>query len=409
VRSEATREFVRQHAGDDVRRLALQGTKNPEVELSWALDQIAGRQKARTKLPSWAETEDIEYPPHLSMEQCSSESTARYKTSLIPSERGRNEGASFVDLTGGFGVDFSFLSRGFDEAVYVERQEQLCDIAARNFQLLGVKAEVVCGDGVDYLERTDRRFDLIYLDPARRDDHGGRTYAISDCTPDVLSLLPLLIQKGRRTLVKLSPMLDWRKAVSDVGEEWVREVHIVSVDNECKELLLLLGKGEGLQLVCVNLPQSLQGEEEFRISLNPPEGERNYPHPLSPPEGGRMEGWYLYEPNSSLMKAGCFDELALHYGVAPIAANSHLFVSDQLTADFPGRRFVIDDVATMNKRELKEKFRNVKQANIAVRNFPMSVAELRKRLKLADGGNTFLFATTLADGTHRLLICRKIG
>ena len=226
--NEATRDFVRLHANDDVRRLALQGTKDPEVDLPWALDQIAGRQKARTKLPSWAETEGLEYPPHLSMEQCSSEATARYKASMVAP---LNASGSLLDMTGGFGVDFSFMARDFDEAVYVERQPQLCAIAERNFKLLGLNAEVVCGDGVDYLERTDRCFDLIYLDPARRDDHGGRTYAISDCTPDVLSLLPLLLKKGRRTIVKLSPMLDWRKAVSDVGEKWVREVHIVSATN----------------------------------------------------------------------------------------------------------------------------------------------------------------------------------
>lgn len=408
--NEATREFVRLHAGDDVRRLALQGTKDPEVDLPWALDQIAGRQKARTKLPSWAETEGVEYPPHLSMEQCSSEATARYK-----GEKGK--GGSLLDMTGGFGVDFSFMARDFDEAVYVERQPQLCAIAERNFKLLGLNAEVVCGDGVDYLERTDRCFDLIYLDPARRDDHGGRTYAISDCTPDVLSLLPLLLKKGRRTIVKLSPMLDWRKAVSDVGEKWVREVHIVSVDNECKELLLLIGEGEGLQLVCVNEdppsipPKGGKGREIFKVGQTPqsPRKGEEMSRVLSSPPWGGLRGAHLYEPNASVMKAGCFDELAACYGVAPLAANSHLFVSDRQIADFPGRQFIVDDVVSMNKRELKEKLGGVTQANIAVRNFPMSVAELRKRLKLADGGSTYLFATTLADGAHRLLICRKIG
>ena len=237
VNSEATIAFIRQNADADVRQLALRGTKDPEVDLPFALDQIAGRQTARHKLPSWAAIDGIVYPPHLSMEQCSSEQTARYKARLIGS------GGTMVDLTGGFGVDFSFLARGFQRAVYVERQEQLCAIARENFRLLGLsQAEVVCADSTDYLQ-TMSPVDFIYADPARRDNHGARTYGISDCTPDVLALRDLLLSKARRVLLKLSPMLDWRKAVSDLGEQYVREVHIVSVGNECKELLLLLGSG----------------------------------------------------------------------------------------------------------------------------------------------------------------------
>jgi len=253
VKSEATAVFIRKFADADVRQMALQGAKYPGVDLPFALDQIAGRQTARRKLPSWAAIEGIVYPPHLSMEQCSSEQTARYKAQISGS------GDTMADLTGGFGVDFSFMAQGFQRAVYVERQEHLCDIARENFRLLGLRqAEVVCGDSVDYLQAMSP-VDIIYLDPARRDSHGGRTYGISDCTPDVLSLRNLLTAKARRVLVKLSPMLDWRKAVGDIGEELVREVHIVSVANECKELLVVMeaeptpdpSPREG-RLVCVN-------------------------------------------------------------------------------------------------------------------------------------------------------------
>ena len=215
--NQATKDYIKKHAKEDVRQLALQGTKDPEVDLTFALEQIAGRQKAKTKLPSWAETEGIIYPPHLSMEQCSSEQTARYKASIV------GDRALVVDLTAGFGVDLAFISQGFKRAVHVERQPQLCAISSENYQLLGLNhIEVVCGDGIDYLHQLGHA-DLIFMDPARRDEHGGRTYGIADCTPNVLELRDELLEKADRVMLKLSPMLDWRKAVEDLGN--VSEVH----------------------------------------------------------------------------------------------------------------------------------------------------------------------------------------
>ena len=243
--NEKTWNYIRQHADDDVRKLALQGVKDAEVDLQMALQQIAGRQTARRKLPSWAMVDGIIYPPHLNMEQCSSEQTARYKGKIA------GGGESMVDLTGGFGVDFHWISQGFRQRIYVEQNEQLCTISSHNFEVLGLVCSVCCCDTATYLT-TMPHVDLIYMDPARRNEHGGRTYGIADCSPNVLELLPLLLEKADRLLVKLSPMLDWRKAVEDL--KYVTEVHIVSVDNECKELLLLLDKErkEDLRVVCVN-------------------------------------------------------------------------------------------------------------------------------------------------------------
>ena len=383
-----TAAFIKRHADDDVRQLALHAKCLDGVDLTFALEQIAGRQTARRKLPAWASIEGIVYPPHLSMEQCSSEQTARYKACLA------GQGRLIVDLTGGFGVDFSFMAQGFRKAVYVERQQSLCEIARENFQLLGLsQAEVVCCDASDFLQ-TMEHADLIYLDPARRDDHGARTYGISDCTPDVLVLRELLLEKADRVIIKLSPMLDWRKAVNDVGEQYVREVHIVSVGNECKELLLLIGQGEGLRLVCVCDNQRLEAHNPHKIH-----------EPLEPHDP--HHGLFLYEPNASIMKAGCFDEVSRQFQVGQLAQNSHLFVSADYVNDFPGRTFQIDAVTTMNKRELKEKLQGLTQANIAVRNFPLTVAELRKRLKLNEGGSAYIFATTLASGKRVLILCRK--
>ena len=384
--NQATLDFIQQHRTDDVRRLALQGGRHPEVDIHYALEQIAGWQKARTKLPSWAARDGIIYPSHLSMEQCSSEATALYKAQIA------GKGLRFVDLTAGFGVDAAFIAEGFQQVVTIEQQEKLCAITSENYRLLGLsQVEVRCGDGVDYLHAMEHA-DLIYIDPARRDEHGGRTYDIADCTPNVLELREELLAKADRVMIKLSPMLDWRKAVEDLGK--VSEVHIVSVDNECKELLLVLSESpKPLQVFCVNDDDVFA----FLSALT-----QNASLSLQP-----LNLRFLYVPNASIMKAGCFEELAQRLQIAPLDRNSHLFVSDSEVSGFPGRCFKIEKITSLNKRELKEALAGIYQANIAVRNFPLSVAELRKRLKLQDGGDTYIFATTVADKGHQLLICHK--
>lgn len=405
--NEKTWDFIRHHADDDVRKLALQGVKDAEVDLQQALQQIAGRQTARRKLPSWAAIDGIIYPPHLNMEQCSSEQTARYKASLTPVPSPKGEGSSmFVDLTGGFGVDFYWMSQGFQHRQYIEQNEALCEIARHNFEKLGLACSVCCCDTATYIT-TMAHVNLIFMDPARRNEHGGRTYGIEDCTPNVLELLPVLMTKADRILLKLSPMLDWHKAVDDL--KYVSEVHIVSIDNECKELLLLLDgqQKESLKVVCVNNDERF----EFTIpSIAVRETasllERNG---LSLGEKRPVAPRYLYEPNASIMKAGCFEEVEARYPIKQISQNSHLFLSPDEIDDFPGRRFQVSSISSMNKQELRVALKEINSANIAVRNFPMSVDQLRKKLKVKDGGDTYIFATTLASGEHKLLICRKIG
>lgn len=412
--NEKTWGFVRQHANDDVRKLALQGTKDAEVDLQMALQQIAGRQTARRKLPSWAEVEGVIYPPHLNMEQCSSEQTARYKVKIA------GEGESMVDLTGGLGVDFYWISQGFRQRTYVEQNELLCAIAQENFRTLRHDCRVCCCDTATYLTELPH-VSLAFLDPARRNEHGGRTYSIEDCTPNILELLPLLVQKADRILFKLSPMLDWRKAVSDLenaspnGVFKVAEVHIVSVDNECKELLLLLDKEQtdGLRVVCVNGASSFTFLPSVGM-FSSQAGNNLFPVWEYLTDSDLADSpLNLYEPNASIMKAGCFAELEAQFPVQQISANSHLFLSSDEINDFPGRKFKILSISSMNKQEIKKKFSEslvpMESANIAVRNFPMSAEQLRKKLKLKDGGDTYIFATTLASGEHKLFFCRKIG
>ena len=395
--NQETLAFIEANAGADVRRLALQAGRHPGVDMAFALDQIAGRQAARRKLPSWAAVEGLVYPPHLSMEQCSGEAAARYKADVA--RRLCGGGGRLVDITGGFGVDFAFMARGFAEATYVERQERLCAVARHNLPLLGLPgAGVVCADGTEYL-RSMEPAAMVYVDPARRDAAGGRTFAIGDCTPDVGALRSELLLKARWVMVKLSPMLDWRKAVADMGGS-VREVHIVSVGGECKELLLVMGEGGGLAVHCVNDGQDFAFEDD---------GAAGSSGGLGGDALGGLAGMWLYEPNASVMKAGCFGLLERRFGVRALARDSHLFASRAAVAGFPGRGFVVERASTMNKRGLKAALQGIGKANVAVRNFPMTVDGLRRRLKMGEGGSVYIFATTLADRTHVLLVCSKVS
>lgn len=397
-----TAEFIREYRERDIRQLALQANRFPDVDMPYALDQIQGWQIARRKLPKWAACDGVIFPPHLSMEQCSSEPTAQYKLNLATEWAERvGHASSMTDLTGGFGVDFSFTSCAFAAATYVERNEQLCHIVEHNLPLLGLdNATVVCADAVEYLSTVEPQT-MLFLDPARRDEHGAKTVMLADCTPDVVQLLPKLLEKSRFTMLKLSPMLDWHKAVDDL-QGTVREVHIVSVGGECKELLLVLSTvvESELKVYCADLSTASDTSSIFVYT----------PGSSAPVANSKLKtqnSKFVHEPNASIMKAGCFDELAAAYGVSPVSRNSHLFLSDEPIEDFPGRSFVVECVTTMNKGELRKALVGIEKANIATRNFPLTVAELRKRLKIKDGGDVYIFATTTAEGEHLLLISRK--
>ncbi len=445
--NQATIDFIRQHQEEDVRQLAFLGSKYPDVDMPFALDQIRGRQMARTKLPRWANIDGIIYPPHISMEQCSSEVTAMYKAELAArlvknNQRNTRIGHSlgkinFLDMTGGFGVDFSYIAAQLGvQSMYVERQAHLCEAAKENFERLGLEnATVKNGDGVEILHSLEKPLQLIFIDPARRDDAGNKVVSLQDCTPDVTLLQDEMLEKSDFVIIKLSPMLDWHRAVSEL--KCVREVHIVSTGNECKELLLVLSSSFGkktkfsvgadedkasktddetslLKIYCINDNQVMSYDESDKsvvsiasgiecgiVELEKCSSEENE---LSQDSSKPL---YLYEPNASLMKAGCFGAISSRYGVKMLEKNSHLFISDKPVHDFPGRAFRIKAVSSFNKKELKRQLSGVTKANIATRNFPLSVAELRKRFKLKDGGDTYIFATTLSDESHVLFICEK--
>lgn len=389
--SSETLRFIEENVRADVRSLALQAKKYPRVDMAMAVVQIAGRQIAVAKVPSWYRTEGLLYPKHLSMEQCSSEATAIYKAGLV-------EGDTFADLTGGFGIDCSFLSRKFKHADYVERQTELCELAKHNFPLLGLNIGVHNEDGVEYLKQM-HPVDVLFLDPARRDGHGEKTVAISDCEPDVSALEDLLVEKAKKVMVKLSPMLDLSLALKALKH--VREVHIVSVNNECKELLLILEKSTDSLEIVIHCEQITSTGEHQRYAFTQ-EQERTSDCPLAAEVGA-----YLYEPNASILKAGAYRSLTQAYPVKKLHASSHLYTSPYYIEDFPGRRFQVEAVSGFGKKELKTLLQGLEKANLTIRNFPSSVAELRKRLKLKEGGECYLFATTLSDESKVLIKCRK--
>lgn len=397
-------EFVQLHRHDDVRSLALK--KAPEgVDMVWCLQQIEGRQLAEKKLPRWAEAEGLWFPPRISMEQCSSELTAEYKRQVAERQLNEQERTEMADFTGGFGIDFSYMAQAFKHATYVERQNHLCEIARHNLPLLGLgHARVLCTDCTEALTEKqvpwDHHLDLVFLDPARRDSQGKKTVLLEDCTPNVLDLKQYLNDLARVTFLKLSPMLDIAQALRHLDK--ATEVHVVSVGGECKELLIILdaeADGQTVTYHTVNLGTS---DEPFVCT----ESERHAS--LNIAELTHEEDFYLYEPNASILKAGVQDALCSRLGVAKLHPMSHLFVSKEPITDFPGRSFHIDGWSDFSKKGLRTLIGDLKQANLTIRNFPTSVAELRKKLKLREGGSAYLFATTLQDGSHALIRCSKI-
>ena len=382
--------FVKEHRNDNVCELALRAHTFSATDFKYALQQIEGWQRAQKKLPTWAQTDGIQFPPHLNMEQCSSELTARYKSEIV------DGGENVTDLTAGFGVDAAMIGKKFGCLTYVDQSEALCKIASNNLPLLGVKnVHVICGTAEVILQTLPHQ-NLIFIDPARRDANGGKVVSIADCTPNVALIQERLMEHADMVMVKLSPMLDVRNMERDL--HMVGEIHIVSVDNECKELLVKMQHDcSAVRIYCVNLLSS--GDKDVFTFTRDEErvAECKYTTEM---------GKYIYEPNASIMKAGCYKTLASRFGLVKLHPNSHLYTSfeDEPVRNFPGRCFKVEIFSTLNKKSVKTVLGGIEKANLTVRNFPMSVAELRKKIKLREGGDLYLFATTMADEKKVLII-----
>ena len=362
-------------------------------EMPFLLSQIAGRQMAVRKIPSWYRNRELLYPSHLALEQASSEVTARYKASLV------ERGASFADLTGGLGVDFSFLAPLFRRALYVERDETLCGLAAHNFAALGLSHAAVHHSEAEKVLSQLQDVSLIYLDPARRDEGGRKVFRIEDCSPNLLQLSDIVVEKAECVMIKYSPMLDISLAVKTLPH--VAAVHVLSVENECKELLFLLQHAKGTtepHCHAVNLKKDGGCE---RLIFTPTEEEQEAPYCMAP-------GRYLYEPNASILKAGAFNVTAHRYGLQKLHKQSHLYTSEQLIGGFPGRTFLVDEWFRADRKQIRRYTSFTPKANVTVRNYPQSVTEIRKMSGLREGGDNYLFATTLVDGEKVWISCKKV-
>ncbi len=410
--NEETLRFIQEHSGENPHMLALQAQRYPSVQMQEALLQIAGQQIAREKIPTWSATRGILYPAHISLEQCSSEATARYKAEIVCRIRREEMNdshqirhttfvKSLTDLTGGFGVDCAFLATLFERVTYVEKQETLCQLAAHNFPKLGLSHITICHEESGSHLQTMEPVEWIYIDPSRRNEQGTRKVAIADCEPNVSDWEEELVSKARHLLIKLSPMLDLTLALRSLKH--VQELHVVAVGNECKEVLLLLEAGktveeEAIPIHCINLTPT--GSERFTFTRRQErESECQYTSSLKS---------YLYEPNSAILKAGAFRSLAHRYQLEKLHPNSHLYTSEKLLAEFPGHIFLITGCASPRKKEVKKLLGKEKSVNLTIRNFPISVDQLRHQLNLSEGGEGRLFATTLADEQKVLIRCQVV-
>ena len=393
--TEELKLFIRCHSQDDMASLLLKRAQYPGIDVPFAVSQIQARRQIKGKLPSWYADDSLVFPSRLSTEQCSSEETARYKQRLIEA------GTHVCDLTGGLGIDSYFFSRKAAKVTYMERFPEYCEAALLNFKTLQAdNMEVIPGDSLQQIGKVSSP-DVFYIDPARRGEGNKRVFALQDCEPDLLQWKEVLLNKAPKVIAKVSPMADIQHTLSLLEE--TTQIHVLSVRNECKELLFVLeqgGAGKEPSIHCVNFTAA--GEEQsFQFFLS-----SEY---SSIPCMANEISAYLYEPNTSILKAGAFKYLSRRLGIAKLHVNSHLYTAEEEIPDFPGRVFKVDEVVPFHNKICKELSRRIPRANITVRNFPLSVEELRKRTKITEGGKIYLFATTQADGNRVLVRCRKAG
>ncbi|MCL1943718.1 MAG: class I SAM-dependent methyltransferase [Candidatus Azobacteroides sp.] len=388
-----TQQFIKENINKDVNALLLMKNTPPGVDIKFAVQQIEARKKAVTKLPSLCANERFIFPSRLSMEQCSSEPAAKYKSRFVT-------GGKVADITGGFGIDAIYMSERAEHLVYIEQNEALAEMAAYNFSLLDKRnVTIVCDDSLHYLEHnTESDFDCIYVDPARRNNRQHKTVLFADCTPDVKAHRRLLLSRAKTVLIKASPMLDITQAVKDL-EYGVVEIHIVSVKNECKELLFLCRKGEfSPDVHCVNLFNDRE-PEIFSFSFREEsESEARY---------AREVQSYIYEPNASVMKSGAFKLVCKRFDLRKLHPNTHLYTGNELHENFPGRIFETTDIFSPSDAAFRHHL-PLKQADITVRNYPLSVSQIRNKYKIKEGGNIYLFAVTTADDKKAMIKCGKV-
>lgn len=389
-RMQAELDFILKFREQKIAEVALSLSKQPDLDKYFILRQINGWQKAKQKLQAWSMIEDLHYPPLISMEQCSSEATAKFKANLF-------KGQTLVDLTGGFGVDSYQFSKSFERVHYLEPYQPLFEVVEYNFKLL--KAQNIylyLQTAEDFIQKQkDFEYSVCYIDPSRR-DAGKKVFLLADCQPNIIELSAKIFDFCPKIVVKTSPLLDIKQSIGELGN--VAAVHVLALRNECKELLFVMEQGfEGETRICAHnlLAETVQSfsfdfEEEAHCQIE-------YSYPLS----------YIYEPNAAIMKAGAFKSISKRFLLKKIASNSHLYTSNQLIEDFPGRKFKLEQQLPYQPKAFKKA--GIKKANLTTRNFKASVEQIRKKLKLKAGGENYIFATSLKDNSPKLLLCKKVN
>ena len=388
--------FIQAHLSDDPDRLLLSASRYPEIDMPFVVAQITARRQIKEKLPTWYQQEQLLFPAKIAAEQCSSEQTALYKQQLVTEED------TLCDLTGGLGIDSYYFSRRVKQVYYIERFPSYCEVARANMATLGAwNVAVLEGDSTQWLDQLPA-IDVFYVDPARRGEGNKRMFALSDCEPDLTQLLPRLLAKAPRVIAKLSPMADLRQTLALLPT--TQAIHILSVKNECKELLFVIGREpreSAVPIYCVHLTKQAASDECFVCSL---EAEQQAASHLA-----TTLRRYLYEPNASVLKAGAFKQVACQFPVEKLQVSSHLYTSDHYLDRFPGRRFEVDEVIPFHSKSCKQLAGQSLQANVTTRNFPLTVEALRKKCRIREGGDIYLFATTgpkeekLLIRTHKVL------
>ncbi len=374
-------QFIQDHINDDPNDLMLKADRYPDLPIREIAAQIASRQKVKNKLPEWVSNQEIIFPPKGNLEQASSEITAKFKARW-------KGGHTFLDLTGGSGVDLFYISDRFDLSTYVETNPELCAIIEHNFELFRKQVSVINIDAESFLKETDRHFDVIYVDPSRRDMNARRLYALEDCAPNIIELHELLISKGEEIVIKASPMLDIKKTLKDLSDTY--RVQVLAVDNEVKEILFYLGRGfEGeAEIQAWNISDKRE-DQEFSFSYSE---ELEAFCEISKPRN------YIYDPNAAIRKAGAFHLIGLEFDLNKLHSHTHLYTSDDMKKDFPGRIFKVNEIFKPNKKEIKKRYPNG-WVNLIAKNYPMKTNELKNKFKLKDGGENFLiFTETAAQG-----------
>ena len=391
--SQALYAFINEHENDDLAQLLLAADRYPAIDVPFAVEQIRARRSVREKLPLWYANRSLLFPSKTAVEQCSSEQTARYKQRLIQNEK------HLCDATGGLGVDTYYFAQKVNRISYVERSKVCFDIAMHNFSQLQVQNITGYNEETENVLPQMQSVDLIYIDPSRRGESNQRVFALSGCEPDLVNILPLFLSKAPKVIAKLSPMLDLRHTLTLLPQ--TSEVHVVSAKNECKELLFIVqreNKSREPDIQCINYTTE-GSEQSFRFTLS---DEQSTEHAMS-----HSIQTFLYEPNASILKAGAFKQVAIRFGIEKIHTNSHLYTSEQLIPLFPGRVFQVQEVFPFSGKLCKTIHRIIPQANISTRNFPLKADELRRRTRIADGGDCYLFATTLANNERVLIVCKR--